>query len=96
MIDLINEQPTSTKASTGSAPNLMFSHMGISVIDLDRMTDFYTRVLGFTITDRGADEEIIAETQALCAVQKGYEPYANWRARIAMRMTRFAPPTGGG
>jgi catechol 2,3-dioxygenase len=207
--DVINEQRTSTKASTGSAPNLMFSHMGISVIDLDRMTDFYSRVLGFTITDHGdaaglklvflsrdpgdhhqivlatgrpkvlpentanamygvsinqisfkmgsiddlrgikkrfeeeklttfpanhgiawsvyapdpegnnleffvdtdwyfpqpflepldltkSDEEIIAETQALCAAQKGYEPYANWRARIAMRMTRFAPPTGRG
>ena len=43
-----------------------------------------------------SDEEIIAETQALCAAQKGYEPYANWRARIAMRMTRFSPPTGRG
>jgi catechol 2,3-dioxygenase len=35
------------------APNLMFSHMGLSVIDIDRMEDFYTRVLGFTVTDRG-------------------------------------------
>jgi catechol 2,3-dioxygenase len=36
------------------APNIMFSHMGLSVIDIDRMEDFYTRVLGFTVTDRGA------------------------------------------
>jgi len=35
------------------APNIMFSHMGFAVSDLDRMEDFYTRVLGFTVTDRG-------------------------------------------
>jgi catechol-2,3-dioxygenase len=31
----------------------MFSHMGLSVKDIVRMEDFYTRVLGFTVTDRG-------------------------------------------
>jgi catechol-2,3-dioxygenase len=36
-----------------SAPNLMFSHMGLSVKDIGRMEDFYSRVLGFTVTDRG-------------------------------------------
>lgn len=35
------------------APNLMFSHMGLSVIDVPRMEHFYTQVLGFTVTDRG-------------------------------------------
>lgn len=35
------------------APNLMFSHMGFAVTDLARMEDFYARVLGFTVTDRG-------------------------------------------
>lgn len=34
-------------------PNLMFSHMGFAVTDMPRMEDFYTRVLGFTVTDRG-------------------------------------------
>ncbi len=33
--------------------NLMFSHMGLSVKDIPTMEDFYTRVLGFTVTDRG-------------------------------------------
>nr|WP_047168606.1 VOC family protein [Sphingomonas sp. Y57] len=33
--------------------NLKFSHMGLSVIDMAKMEDFYTRLLGFTITDRG-------------------------------------------
>ena len=35
------------------APNLMFSHMGLSVKDIGKMEDFYTQVLGFTVTDRG-------------------------------------------
>lgn len=40
-------------------PRMAFSHMGIYVTDPERMLDFYTRVLGFSITDRarirGAD-----------------------------------------
>lgn len=34
-------------------PQLAFSHIGFFVRDLERMADFYSRVLGFTITDRG-------------------------------------------
>ena len=37
-----------------SVANLMFSHMGLSVMDLDVMERFYTEVLGFTVTDRGS------------------------------------------
>jgi len=36
-----------------TAPNLMFSHMGFACSDLAKMEDFYTRVLGFTVTDHG-------------------------------------------
>ena len=32
---------------------LSFSHMGIFVADIQRMADFYSNVLDFTITDRG-------------------------------------------
>ena len=34
-------------------PELAFSHVGLFVHDLERMEDFYRRVLGFTVTDRG-------------------------------------------
>jgi catechol 2,3-dioxygenase-like lactoylglutathione lyase family enzyme len=34
-------------------PEFAFSHMGIFVADIARMEDFYTRVMGFTVTDRG-------------------------------------------
>src|SRR5258708_39439801 len=36
-----------------STPAFAFSHMGMFVADLARMRDFYTRVLGFTVTDTG-------------------------------------------
>jgi catechol-2,3-dioxygenase len=42
-----------TAVQTKPAPNLMFSHMGISVTDVPKMEAFYTNVLGFTVTDRG-------------------------------------------
>lgn len=34
-------------------PNLKFSHLGFAVHDLARMEEFYTRVLDFSVTDRG-------------------------------------------
>lgn len=33
--------------------SISFSHVGIFVTDLDRMVDFYTRFLGFVVSDRG-------------------------------------------
>ena len=42
-----------TNSTMRPAPNLAFSHMGLSVKDMATMEDFYTRVLGFTVTDRG-------------------------------------------
>jgi catechol 2,3-dioxygenase len=201
-----DDQHSNKAAHSAAAPNLMFSHMGISVIDIERMTDFYTRVLGFTITDRGDaaglklvflsrdpgdhhqivlatgrppvlpentanpmygvsinqisfkmgsiedlrdidrrfqaenlktfpanhgiawsvyapdpegnnleffvdsdwyfpqpflepldlaknDADILKETYSQCVKQKGYEPYSDWRQKVAKRMTRFIPPT---
>ena len=34
-------------------PALSFSHMGFFVRDIARVEDFYRRVMGFTVTDRG-------------------------------------------
>lgn len=198
-------------ATAGSRPavNLKFSHMGLSVKDIDRMESFYTGVLGFTVTDRGevaglklvflsrdpldhhqivlatgrpdslpantvnpmfgpsinqisfklgglgdlrelkqrleefgtdnlfpgnhgiawsiyahdpegnnleffvdtdwyilqpflipldlskSDEEIVAETKALCEASEGFEPYGDWRRRIAARMTPYVEPAAG-
>jgi len=33
--------------------SLAFTHAGIYVTDMDRMVDFYTRVVGFAVADRG-------------------------------------------
>lgn len=35
-------------------PKFEISHVGINVIDIDKMREFYTRVLGYTVTDEGA------------------------------------------
>ena len=35
------------------AATIAFSHLGIYVTDIQRMEAFYTRFLGFTVTDRG-------------------------------------------
>lgn len=37
-----------------STPKPKLGHVGIFVRDLDKMVDFYTRVMGLTISDRGA------------------------------------------
>jgi catechol 2,3-dioxygenase-like lactoylglutathione lyase family enzyme len=34
-------------------PSLAFSHVGVFVKDIERMVDFYTRVMGFVASDRG-------------------------------------------
>ena len=36
-----------------ASPPVSFSHFGIYVTDLARMEDFYTRVLGLLVSDRG-------------------------------------------
>ncbi|MGO9601975.1 MAG: VOC family protein [Candidatus Binataceae bacterium] len=42
-----------TRTSQVEGRKLTFSHFGISCFDLDRMEDFYTRVLGMTVSDKG-------------------------------------------
>ena len=32
---------------------IRFSHVGLFVTDIEKMVDFYTRVMGFIVTDRG-------------------------------------------
>jgi catechol-2,3-dioxygenase len=36
-----------------AAPALTFSHFGFHVRDIERMAEFYTRLLGFVVSDRG-------------------------------------------
>ena len=37
-----------------------------------------------------SDAEIMKETKSLCESSPGYEPYGEWRAKVAKRMTPFA------
>ena len=43
----------SVTGTADRAPRIKFSHLGLVVSDLETMQDFYTRVLGFALTDRG-------------------------------------------
>jgi len=42
-----------TTDAGAAVPAVAFSHMGFYVRDIAAMEDFYSRVLGFTVTDRG-------------------------------------------
>jgi catechol-2,3-dioxygenase len=37
------------------------------------------------------NEEIVADTEALCREQQGFEDYSEWRARFAKLMNKFEP-----
>ena len=37
---------------------LWLSHVGFYVTDINKMVDFYTRFLGFTVSDRGPRPEL--------------------------------------
>jgi catechol 2,3-dioxygenase len=43
----------------GNAPRL--THFGINVIDIDKMVEFYTRVMGLTVSDRGYSTRLQAK-----------------------------------
>jgi catechol 2,3-dioxygenase len=45
-------QPSPKHSDSGALP-LSFSHMGFYVTDLPVMEEFYSRMLGFVVTDRG-------------------------------------------
>lgn len=42
-----------TETGGAKAPKMKFSHLGLVVKDLPLMEDFYTRVMGFEMTDKG-------------------------------------------
>ena len=52
-MNTVTEQSNAPSQTDKRAVNLKFSHMGLSVKNLSVMEDFYTNVLGFTVTDRG-------------------------------------------
>ncbi len=43
----------SASGTADKAPRMKFSHLGLVVSDLEAMQEFYTRVLGFELTDKG-------------------------------------------
>lgn len=52
-MDTATSQGSTPATTAKQAVNLKFSHMGLSVKNLSVMEEFYTNVMGFTVTDRG-------------------------------------------
>src|SRR6185503_380544 len=71
-------------------PAFAFSHMGMFVADLARMEDFYTRVMGFTVTDRGDLETPRGHHQVILATGKPDNAAFNPINQISFRMADFA------
>ena len=82
-----------------SDTDLKFSHFGLHVIDMPRMEDFYSRFLGFTVTDRGQlqrpsgavdlslpEAEIMSRAEAHARSMQGFRSRAQWRDEMAKRM----------
>lgn len=67
-----------------TVPPLSFSHIGIYVSDPARMEDFYTRVLGFAVTDRG----LLGSTALIFLTRDAQEHH-----QIVLAAGR--PPAGG-
>ena len=70
---MTNTTTTVTTAATAAtaitttarrAPAVAFSHLGFFVRDIARMEDFYTRVIGFTGTDRGGSSALGARARS--------------------------------
>lgn len=60
--------------------------MGIYVADLGRMGDFYTRVLGFAVTDRGDLGDVRVVFLSLGPGQPGFQPVEDRRRALAERL----------
>ncbi|MBC7203482.1 MAG: VOC family protein, partial [Pusillimonas sp.] len=67
------------------ATNLKFSHMGLSVKDIGVMEEFYTKVLGFTVTDRG-------ETAGMKLVFLSRDPLEHHQIVLATGRPERLPP----
>jgi len=49
----MSDAALASRSAAAQRVPLSMSHIGLYVYDLPKMEDFYTRVLGFTVTDRG-------------------------------------------
>ncbi len=74
---------------TPPVPKIRFSHLGFLVRDMDRMIEFYTRQLGFALTDRGR-LEILPGKPEIAFLSRDPEEHH----QIALVEGR--PPTGEG
>ncbi len=71
-----------------------FTYVGIRVTNLERSIEFYTKILGMTVTGRGKIEETKGETVALQTEKDGFTLELNYYERNSQFNTRYV--TGDG
>lgn len=84
----------------GGKTRVSFSHVGVFVTDLDRMVDFYTRVIGLVVSDRDimSDGREIAfmtadpreHHQVVFATGRPSEPHFNMIQQLSFRAESLA------
>jgi lactoylglutathione lyase len=71
-----------------------FTYVGIRVTDLQRSIDFYTKILGMTVSGRGKVELSKGETVGLQSEKDGFLLELNYYERSSPYNTRYSAGEG--
>jgi lactoylglutathione lyase len=71
-----------------------FTYVGIRVTNLQRSIDFYTKILGMTITGRGKCEQAKGETVGLQTEKDGFILELNYYEKDSPHNTKYVPGEG--
>ncbi len=71
-----------------------FVYVGIRVTDLDKSIDFYTRVLGMTVSGRGQCEETKGQTVGLQSGKNGFILELNYYVKGSPYGTKYGVGDG--
>jgi lactoylglutathione lyase len=71
-----------------------FAYVGIRVTDLQRSIDFYTRLLGMRVTNRGKIKQTKGETVGLASEEGGFGLELNYYEQGSPYNTKYAVGEG--
>ena len=71
-----------------------FAYVGIRVTNLDKSIEFYTKVLGMTVTGRGQTHETKGQTVGLQSEKDGFVLELNYYEKGSPYATKYSPGEG--
>jgi len=71
-----------------------FTYVGIRVANLQKSIDFYTKILGMTVTGRGKNEQAKGETVGLQSEKDGFVLELNYYEQDSPYNTKYAAGEG--